>query len=94
MYEALKDLHRKFYTRAVMPELKDEYDDALRQLMLRWVKLDRKLALGLITELQHYEEERSEEALAVLCATGGKNKMKAMTKFGSKATKSGRLSYS
>lgn len=93
MYEALKDLHRKFYTRAVMPELKDEYDDALRQLMLRWVKLDRKLALGLITELQHYEEERPEEALAVLCATGG-NKMKAMTKFGSKATKSGRLSYS
>ena len=27
------------------------------------------LALGLTTELQHYEEERSEEALAVLCAT-------------------------
>ena len=28
-----------------------------------------RLALGLTTELQHYEEERSEEALAVLCAT-------------------------
>ena len=28
-----------------------------------------QLALGLTTELQHYEEERSEEALAVLCAT-------------------------
>lgn len=28
-----------------------------------------RLALGLTTELQYYEEERSEEALAVLCAT-------------------------
>lgn len=28
-----------------------------------------RLALGLTTELQHYEEERSEEVLAVLCAT-------------------------
>ncbi len=74
MYETLKELRRKFYTRAVMSELKDEYDDALRQLMLRWVKLERKLALGLTTELQHCEEERSEGALTVLCATGEKTK--------------------
>lgn len=94
MYETLKDLHRKFYTRAVMPELKYDYDDAFRQLMSRLSKPERKLvlkvvdtkdlmmeraeldsvacglrlALGLTTELQHYEEERSEEVLAVLCA--------------------------
>lgn len=94
MYETLKDLHRKFYTRAVMPELKYDYDDAFRQLMSRLSKPERKLvlkvvdtkglmmeraeldsvacglqlALGLTTELQHYEEERSEEALAFLCA--------------------------
>ena len=30
-----------------------------------------RLALGLTTELQHYEEERSEEALAVLPAMEG-----------------------
>ena len=69
MYETLKDLHRKFYTRAVMPELKCDYDDAFQQLMSRLAKPERQLALGLTTELQHYEEERSEEALAVLCAT-------------------------
>ena len=95
MYETLKELHRKFYTRAVMPELKSDYDDAFQQLMSRLAKSERKLvlkvvdtkglmmeraeldsfvcglrlALGLTTELQHYEEERSEEALAVLCAT-------------------------
>ena len=95
MYETLKDLHRKFYTRAVMPELKNDYDDAFQQLMSRLAKPERKLvlkavdtkglmmeraeldsfacglrlALGLTTELQYYEEERSEEALAVLCAT-------------------------
>ena len=28
-----------------------------------------RLALDLTTELQHYEEKRSEEALAVLCTT-------------------------
>ena len=96
MYETLKDLHRKFYTRAVMPELKCDYDDAFQQLMSRLAKPERKLvlkavdtkglmmeraeldnfacgfqlALGLTTELQHYEEERSEEALAVLCTAG------------------------
>lgn len=95
MYEALKDLHRKFYKRAFMPELKCDYDDAFQQLMPQLSKPERKpvlkvvdtkdlvmeraeldsfacgfqLALGLTTELQHYEEERSEEALAVLCAT-------------------------
>ncbi len=95
MYETLKDLHRKFYTRAVMPELRCDYDDAFQQLMSRLAKPERKLvlkvvdtkglmmeraeldsfacglqlALGLTTELQHYQEERSEEALAVLCAT-------------------------
>ncbi len=94
MYETLKELHRKFYTRAVMPELKSDYDDAFQQLMSRLAKPERKLvlkvvdtkglmmeraeldsfvcglrlALGLTTELQYYEEERSEEALAVLCA--------------------------
>ena len=94
MYETLKDLHRKFYTRAVMPELKYDYDDAFRQLMSRLSKPERKLvlkvvdtkglmmeraeldsfacglrlALGLTTELQYYEEERSEETLTVLCA--------------------------
>lgn len=94
MYETLKDLHRKFYTRAVMPDLKSDYDDAFQQLMSRLSKPERKLvlkvvdtkglmmeraeldsfacglrlALGLTTELQYYEEERSEEALAVLCA--------------------------
>ena len=94
MYETLKELHRKFYTRAVMPELKSDYDDAFQQLMSRLSKPERKLvlkvvdtkglmmeraeldsfacglqlALGLTTELQYYEEERSEEALAVLCA--------------------------
>lgn len=99
MYETLKDLHRKFYTRAVMPELKYDYDDAFRQLMSRLSKPERKLvlkvvdtkglmmeraeldsvacglqlALGLTTELQHYEEERSEKALVVLCATGEQN---------------------
>lgn len=97
MYEALKDLHRKCYTRAVMPELECDYDDAFQQLMSRLSKPERKLvlkvvdtkglmmeraeldsfacglrlALGLTTELQHYEEERSEEALAVLCTTEG-----------------------
>ena len=97
MYETLKDLHRKCYTRAVMPELKYDCDDAFRQLMSRLSKPERKLALkvvdtkglmmeraeldsfvcglrlalGLTTELQYYEEERSEEALAVLCATEG-----------------------
>ena len=95
MYETLKELHRKFYTRAVMPELKSDYDDAFQQLMSRLSKPERKLVLkvvdtkglmmeraeldsfvcglrlafSLTTELQHYEEERSEEALAVLCAT-------------------------
>lgn len=95
MYETLKELHRKFYTRAVMSELKYDYDDAFQQLMSRLSKPERKLvlkvvdtkglmmeraeldsfvcdlrlALGLTTQLQHYEEERSEEALAVLCAT-------------------------
>ncbi len=94
MYETLKEVYRKFYTRAVMPELKSDYDDAFRQLMSRLSKPERKLvlkvvdtkglmmeraeldsfvcglrlALGLTTELQYYEEERSEEALAVLCA--------------------------
>lgn len=94
MYETLRDLHRKFYTRAVMPELKNDYDDAFQQLMSRLAKPERKLvlkvvdtkglmmeraeldsfacglrlALGLTTELQYYEEERSEETLAVLCA--------------------------
>ena len=89
MYETLKDLHRKFYTRMVMPELKCDYDDAFQQLMSRLAKPERKLvlkavdtkglmmeraeldsfacrfqlALGLTTELQHYEEERSEKAL-------------------------------
>ena len=95
MYETLKELHRKFYTRAVMSELKYDYDDAFQQLMSRLSKPERKLvlkvvdtkglmmeraeldsfvcglrlALVLTTQLQHYEEERSEEALAVLCAT-------------------------
>lgn len=95
MYETLKDLHRKFYTRTVMPELKCDYDDAFQQLMSRLAKPERKLvlkvvdtkglmmeraeldsfacglrlALDLTTELQHYEEKRSEEALAVLCTT-------------------------
>ena len=95
MYETLRDLHRKCYTRAVMPELECDYDDAFQQLMSRLSKPERKLvlkvvdtkglmmeraeldsfacglqlALGLTTELQHYQEERSEEALAVLCAT-------------------------
>lgn len=94
MYETLRDLHRKCYTRAVMPELECDYDDAFQQLMSRLSKPERKLvlkvvdtkglmmeraeldsfvcglrlALGLTTELQYYEEERSEEALAVLCA--------------------------
>lgn len=94
MYETLRDLHRKCYTRAVMPELECDYDDAFQQLMSRLSKPERKLvlkvvdtkglmmeraeldsfvcglrlALGLTTELQYYEE-RSEEALAVLCAT-------------------------
>ena len=45
MYETLKDLHRKFYTRAVMPELKCDYDDAFQQLMSRLAKSERKLAL-------------------------------------------------
>lgn len=45
-------------------------------LMMERAELDSfacgfQLALGLTTELQHYEEERSEEALAVLCATEG-----------------------
>ena len=97
MYETLKELHRKFYTRAVMPELKSDYDDAFQQLMSRLSKPERKLvlkvvdtkglmmeraeldsfacglrlALGLTTELQHYEEERSEEALTVLCTSEG-----------------------
>lgn len=95
MYETLRDLHRKFYTRTVMPELKCDYDDAFQQLMSRLAKPERKLvlkvvdtkglmmeraeldsfacglrlALDMTTELQHYEEKRSEEALAVLCAT-------------------------
>lgn len=95
MYETLRGLHRKCYTRAVMPELECDYDDAFQQLMSRLSKPERKLvlkvvdtkglmmeraeldsfacgfqlALGLTTELQHYEEERSEEALAILCAT-------------------------
>lgn len=43
-------------------------------LMMERAELDSfacglQLALGLTTELQHYQEERSEEALAVLCAT-------------------------
>lgn len=43
-------------------------------LMMERAELDSfvcglRLALGLTTQLQHYEEERSEEALAVLCAT-------------------------
>lgn len=42
-------------------------------LMMERAELDSfacglQLALGLTTELQHYQEERSEEALAVLCA--------------------------
>lgn len=45
-----------------------------RGLMMERAELDSfvcglRLALGLTTELQYYEEERSEEALAVLCAT-------------------------
>ena len=92
MYEALKDLHRKFYKRAFMPKLKCDYDDAFQQLMpqrelvlkvidtkglmMERAELDSfacglRLALGLTTELQHYEEERSEEALTVLCTTEG-----------------------
>ena len=97
MYETLKDLHRKFYTRAVMPELKCDYDDAFQQLMSRLAKSERKLvlrlldtrglltenaafdsfacgfrlALKLTTESQQHQKERSEEALAVLCATEG-----------------------
>jgi len=48
-----------------------------KDLMMERAELDSfacglQLALGLTTELQHYEEERSEEALAVLCATEGK----------------------
>lgn len=95
MYETLRGLHRKCYTRAVMPELECDYDDAFQQLMSRLSKPERKLvlkvvdtkglmmeraeldsfacglrlALDLTTELQHYEEKRSEEALAVLCTT-------------------------
>lgn len=53
MYKTLKELYREFYTREVVPELKDEYDEVFRQLMSRWVKSERKLALDLITELQH-----------------------------------------
>ncbi len=97
MYETLRDLHRKCYTRAVMPELECDYDDAFQQLMPQLSKPERelrlklvdtkglmmerseldsfacglRLALGLTTELQHYEEERSEEALTVLCTTEG-----------------------
>lgn len=97
MYEALKDLHRKFYKRAFISELKCDYDDAFQQLMPQLSKPERelvlkvvdtkglmmeraeldsfacglRLALGLTTELQHYEEERSEEALTVLCTTEG-----------------------
>ena len=48
MYETLKDLHRKFYTRAVMPELKYDYDDAFRQLMSRLSKPERKLVLKVV----------------------------------------------
>ena len=48
MYETLKDLHRKFYTRAVMPELKSDYDDVFRQLMLRLSKPERKLVLKVV----------------------------------------------
>ena len=73
MYETLKDLHRKFYTRAVMPELRCDYDDAFQQLMSRLAKPERKLVLKVVDTkglmMQHYQEERSEEALAVLCAT-------------------------
>lgn len=97
MYETLRDLHRKCHTRAVMPELECDYDDAFQQLMPQLSKPERelrlklvdtkglmmerseldsfacglRLALGLTTELQHYEEERSEEALTVLCTTEG-----------------------
>lgn len=42
MYETLKDLHRKFYTRAVMPELRCDYDDAFQQLMSRLGKAGTK----------------------------------------------------
>ena len=43
-------------------------------LMMERAELDSfacglRLALDLTTELQHYEEKRSEEALAVLCTT-------------------------
>ena len=48
MYETLKDLHRKFYTRAVMPELKCDYDDAFQQLMSRLAKPERKLVLKVV----------------------------------------------
>ena len=45
-----------------------------KDLMMERAELDSfvcglQLALGRTTELQYYEEERSEEALAVLCAT-------------------------
>ena len=95
MYETLRDLHRKCYTREVMPELECDYDDAFQQLMSRLSKPERKLvlkvvdtkglmmeraeldsfacgfrlALELTTESQQHKKERSEEALAVLCAT-------------------------
>ncbi len=42
MYETLRDLHRKCYTRAVMPELECDYDDAFQQLMSRLSKPERK----------------------------------------------------
>ena len=50
MYETLKDLHRKFYTRAVMAGLKDEYDDAFRQLMSQLSKPERKLVLNIVVD--------------------------------------------
>ena len=64
MYDTLRELHRKFWKELPVPEVERQYDEAFRELMRRLEK-----PLELTTESQQHKKERSEEALAVLCAT-------------------------
>ena len=76
MYDTLRELHRKFWKELPVPEVERQYDEAFRELMRRLEKPERKLVLRLLdtrglltTESQQHQKERSEEALAVICAT-------------------------
>lgn len=87
MYDTLRELHRKFWKELPKPEVERQYDEAFRELMRRLdtrgllaenAAFDSfacgfRLALELTTESQQHQKERSEEALAVLCATEEQN---------------------